>query len=122
MYDTILYLAVSYYHQDFGLIADSPEGVLRRFCANEVPETVAELRQELDDLLHGPDPEETFKRIWSIDGRSSYVPPLHGVGYLEWAHRMVRVVEDWGASTREREAGPSRSHRASRQQPQPGPG
>ncbi|NJC68415.1 hypothetical protein HC031_01560 [Planosporangium thailandense] len=98
MYDTIVNLARSYYHQDFSLMAHSPEGVLRSFCAQESPRTVADLRQELVDLLRGPDPEETFKQVWSTDGHSSYVPPLHGVGYLEWAHRMVQVVDEYTAS------------------------
>jgi hypothetical protein len=83
-----------YYHQDYGLLADSPEGVLRSFCAQETPETVADLRQELDHLLRGPNPEETLKRVWVTEGGSSYIPPWHGVDYLEWAHRMVRVVEE----------------------------
>ncbi|MEV6964410.1 contact-dependent growth inhibition system immunity protein [Hamadaea sp. NPDC051192] len=92
-FDTITYLARAYFHQDFDLIASTPEGILEEFRRREDVATVEQLRRELDVLAARRPSDERIKTVWMASGGSSFEPDRHGMNYGEWLEKMQRVFD-----------------------------
>jgi hypothetical protein len=63
VFDTVTYLARAYFHQDFDLIAPTPEGVVEEFIVHEDPATTDQLRRELEELTKGHVSEDECGRL-----------------------------------------------------------
>ncbi|MFY1574974.1 contact-dependent growth inhibition system immunity protein [Verrucosispora sp. WMMD703] len=93
-FEVFTYLARSYFHQDFDLVADTPEGVVAEFRRREDPDTVELLRREVDLLLASQSAEEVVRDLWMVQGGASYDPQFHGVRYTQWLERMRAILHE----------------------------
>ena len=90
--ETVVYLAQSYFHQDYDLLAPTPLDLVRMFVAKEHPATTNQLRQELDQLIAEDASEEDIRALWMGTARSSFDPTRHGSSYREWLRQMREVA------------------------------
>lgn len=97
MNETLVYLAMGYFHQDYDLMADEPLGVIRAFLAAEAPETVRSLRNEICGLLAGPATDADLHRVWYVDGRSSYEPEGDGMSIRQWLQAVAEILDEAGS-------------------------
>lgn len=91
-FETLIYLAKAYFHQDYDLLAPTPPDLIRVFVAKEHPETREELRQDLDQLLATDPSEEDVRALWLDVAGSSYDPVQHGVSFLDWIRQVREIV------------------------------
>lgn len=78
MRQTLLYLAETYFHQDWDLNAPTPVGVLEEFSRSETAETVASLRSDVEAILADDLTEDQLRNLWLRQGRSDWDPTRHG--------------------------------------------
>ncbi|MEU4551398.1 contact-dependent growth inhibition system immunity protein [Micromonospora violae] len=90
-FETLTYLA-QWFHQDYDLLAPTPADLVRDFLAKEDPQTVEELRRDLDQLAATNPTEEEVRALWLDHARSSYDPVQHGSSYLEWIRQIREIV------------------------------
>ncbi|MFG1870232.1 contact-dependent growth inhibition system immunity protein [Micromonospora arborensis] len=93
-FETLTYLAHGYFHQDYDLLAATPSDLVRVFVAKEDPETLEELRRDLDQLLATDPSEEEVRALWLGTARSSYDPVLHGSSFLGWIRQVREIVAE----------------------------
>ncbi|GMA25744.1 hypothetical protein GCM10025864_35030 [Luteimicrobium album] len=93
MRDTLIYLAETYFHQDWDLNAPTPLGVLQSFKESEATETVGSLRADVQSLLAGDPTEERLRDIWFHQGRADWDPTRHGwTTFREWFEAVLRTT------------------------------
>jgi len=92
VFDTVTYLARAYFHQDFDLIAPTPEGVVEEFIVHEDPATTDQLRRELEELTKGHVSEDEMRSAWMASGGSSFDPDRQGISYREWFGRILELL------------------------------
>ncbi|CAM5328722.1 contact-dependent growth inhibition system immunity protein [Streptomyces chartreusis] len=92
MYTCISYLAQAYFHQDFGLEAETPLGVVEAFRDSESDDTVEALRAEIVALLESEPTEEALANVWLDEAGAEYDPRFDGGTVRDWLRRMVETL------------------------------
>jgi hypothetical protein len=90
--EQLRYLARTYFHQDYDIESPTPLGVLAAFRQGETPESVAELRGEIEGLLSRDLDEEALGNIWLKKCGSMYNPTYDGTTFHNWFSSMLSAL------------------------------
>jgi hypothetical protein len=86
----------AYFHQDYDLDADTPLGIVERFCDSEEFYAVENLRNEIVRLIESNPSEEDLSKIWVEDANAAYDPRDDGITLREWFLDIVRTISGYG--------------------------
>ncbi|MGW4873898.1 contact-dependent growth inhibition system immunity protein [Streptomyces chartreusis] len=92
MYANISYLAQAYFHQDFGLEAETPLCVVEVFRDSESADTVEALRAEIVALLESEPTEEALADVWLDEAGAEYDPRFDEGTVRDWLRRIAETL------------------------------
>ncbi|WP_139232402.1 contact-dependent growth inhibition system immunity protein [Pseudomonas sp. NFACC46-3] len=88
-----------YFHQDWMCESPEPDGMIRLFVSDSVPETIDAVKQEILKLLAADISEEELRGILMDEMPCNYCYWLDWDSGTTWLNHIIEILSDDGPDT-----------------------
>lgn len=88
-FDKVNYLLGAYFHQDWYLESNEPDGIVEIFISKETDETILLLKEQIEMLLIDAD---SLNEDFIFENNGYYSPSADGLTVKEWFEKILKQL------------------------------